>query len=50
MPVSDDGGGDGGEGVRGNLSCAEALSMADRFRGKVKDLFIETMIHYLVLD
>ena len=33
-----------------HLSCAEALSMADRFRGKMKDLFIETMIHYLVLD
>jgi len=33
-----------------HLSCAEALTMADRFRGKVKDLFIETMIHYLVLD
>ena len=33
-----------------HLSCAEALSMAERFRGKVKDLFIETMIHYLVLD
>jgi dihydropyrimidinase len=33
-----------------HLSCAEALTMADRFRGKMKDLFIETMIHYLVLD
>ncbi len=33
-----------------HLSCAEALAMADRFRGKVKELFIETMIHYLVLD
>ena len=33
-----------------HLSCAEALSMAERFRGKVKELFIETMIHYLVLD
>ena len=33
-----------------HLSSAEALSMADRFRGKVKELFIETMIHYLTLD
>ena len=33
-----------------HLSCAEALSMADRFRGKVKELYVETMIHYLVLD
>ncbi len=33
-----------------HLSCAEALSMADRFRGKLKKLYIETMIQYLVLD
>ncbi|NCA81486.1 MAG: dihydropyrimidinase [Opitutae bacterium] len=33
-----------------HLSCAEALSMADRFRGKLKHLYIETMIQYLTLD
>lgn len=33
-----------------HLSCAEALAMADRFRDKVQDLRIETMIHYLTLD
>lgn len=33
-----------------HLSCAEALSMADRFRGKLKHLTIETMIQYLTLD
>lgn len=33
-----------------HLSCAEALSMADRFRGKLKNLYIETMIQYLTLD
>lgn len=33
-----------------HLSCAEALSMADRFRGKLKNLHIETMIQYLSLD
>ncbi len=32
-----------------HLSCAEALSMADRFRGKL-DFHIETMIQYLTLD
>ncbi len=33
-----------------HLSCAEALSMADRFRDKGNDLYIETMIQYLTLD
>ena len=33
-----------------HLSCAEALSMADRFRGKINHLHIETMIQYLTLD
>jgi len=33
-----------------HVSCAEALAMADRFRGQVKDLYLETMIHYLTLD
>ena len=33
-----------------HVSCAEALSMADRFRGKLKNLYLETMIHYLTLD
>ena len=33
-----------------HLSCAEALSMADRFRGKIKELYVETMIQYLTLD
>ena len=33
-----------------HVSCAEALSMADRFRGKVRELYLETMIHYLTLD
>lgn len=33
-----------------HLSCAEALSVADRFRGALPDLRIETMIHYLTLD
>ncbi len=33
-----------------HLSCAEALSMADRFRGKLEHLYIETMIQYLTLD
>lgn len=33
-----------------HVSSAEALAMADRFRGKLKDLYLETMIHYLVLD
>ena len=32
-----------------HLSCAEALSMADRFRGRMQ-LYIETMIQYLTLD
>ena len=32
-----------------HLSCAEALSMADRFRGRM-NLYIETMIQYLTLD
>ena len=32
-----------------HLSCAEALTMADRFRGKL-DFHIETMIQYLTLD
>ncbi|MDD2239528.1 MAG: dihydropyrimidinase [Kiritimatiellae bacterium] len=33
-----------------HLSSAEALSMADRFRDKLEHLWIETMIHYLMLD
>jgi len=33
-----------------HLSCAEALSMADRFRDKLAQLNIETMIQYLTLD
>ncbi|HAL92436.1 MAG TPA: dihydropyrimidinase [Verrucomicrobia bacterium] len=33
-----------------HLSCEEALTMVDRFRGKLKNLYIETMIHYLTLD
>jgi dihydropyrimidinase len=33
-----------------HLSSAEALSMADRFRDKVTHLWIETMIHYLMVD
>lgn len=33
-----------------HVSSAEALAMADRFRGRVRDLHLETMIHYLVLD
>ena len=33
-----------------HLSCAEALSMADRFRDKLAQLHIETMIQYLTLD
>jgi dihydropyrimidinase len=32
-----------------HLSCAEALTMADRFRGKL-DFHVETMIQYLTLD
>ena len=32
-----------------HLSCAEALTMAERFRGKL-DFHIETMIQYLTLD
>ncbi len=32
-----------------HLSCEEALTMADRFRGKL-DFHIETMIQYLTLD
>ncbi len=33
-----------------HLSCEEALTMADRFRGKLKHLCVETMIQYLTLD
>lgn len=33
-----------------HLSCEEALTMADRFRGKLKNLYVETMIQYLTLD
>lgn len=33
-----------------HLSCAEALSMADRFRDKLEHLYVETMIQYLTLD
>lgn len=33
-----------------HLSCEEALTMADRFRGKLKNLCVETMIQYLTLD
>lgn len=33
-----------------HVSSADALSMIARFRGKVRDLRIETMIHYLTLD
>ena len=33
-----------------HVSCIEALTMADRFRDKLRDLWLEGMIHYLVLD
>lgn len=33
-----------------HVSCEEALTMADRFRGKVRELRLETMAHYLTLD
>jgi dihydropyrimidinase len=33
-----------------HLSCEEALSMADRFRGRLPNLYVEAMTHYLTLD
>jgi dihydropyrimidinase len=33
-----------------HVSSREALDAAERFRGRVRDLRLETMIHYLLLD
>ncbi|NLB65883.1 MAG: dihydropyrimidinase [Lentisphaerae bacterium] len=33
-----------------HVSSAEGLEMAERFRGRVRELYLETMIHYLLLD
>jgi dihydropyrimidinase len=33
-----------------HVSCAQALAVTEAFRGKMRDLYVETMIHYLCLD
>ena len=33
-----------------HVSSREALEMADRFRGRLRELRLETMMHYLLLD